>query len=72
MNGPLWRAVNENRTVGTFQRADEDGSLGITQEEAGKRLDNLMKRADRNKDGVITKADFRHGKKGGKGKKHRS
>ena len=43
-----------------------------TQEEAGKRLDNLMKRADRNKDGVITKADFRHGKKGGKGKKHRS
>ncbi|WP_421983650.1 EF-hand domain-containing protein [Roseibium sp.] len=69
--GPLWLAVNENRIVDMFQRADEDGSLGITQEEAGKRLDNLMKRADRNKDGVITKADFKGGKKGGKGKKHR-
>lgn len=69
--GPLWLAVNENRIVDMFQRADEDGSLGITQEEAGKRLDDLMKRADRNKDGVITKADFKHGKKGGKGKKHR-
>lgn len=70
--GPLWLAVNENRIVDMFQRADADGSLGITQEEAGKRLDNLMKRADRNKDGVITKADFKGGKKGGKGKKHRS
>ncbi|WP_299480866.1 EF-hand domain-containing protein [uncultured Roseibium sp.] len=69
--GPLWMAVNENRIVNMFQRADADGSLGITQEEAGKRLDNLMKRADRNKDGVITKADFKGGKKGGKGKKHR-
>ncbi|WP_305984166.1 EF-hand domain-containing protein [Roseibium sp. MMSF_3544] len=69
--GPLWLAVNENRIVDQFQRADADGSLGITQEEAGKRLDNLMNRADRNKDGVITKADFKGGKKGGKGKKHR-
>ena len=69
--GPLWLAVNDNRIVDMFQRADADGSLGITQEEADKRLDNLMKRADRNKDGVITKADFKGGKKGKKGKKHR-
>ena len=69
--GPLWLAVNDNRIVDMFQRADADGSLGITKEEADKRLDNLMKRADRNKDGVITKADFKGGKKGKKGKKHR-
>ncbi|MEO9527535.1 calcium-binding protein [Roseibium sp.] len=65
--GPLWLAVNENRVVGMFQKADADGSLGITAEEHDKRLDRLMERADRNKDGVITKADFKGGKKGGKG-----
>lgn len=66
---PLWLAVNENRIVDMFQKADADGSLGITAEEHDKRLDRLMERADRNKDGVITKADFKHGKKGkGKGK----
>ena len=77
--GPLWLAVNENRVVNMFQRADADGSLGITAEEHGKRMERLMDRADRNKDGVITKADFEKGKKGkkgadrgkGKGKKHR-
>jgi Ca2+-binding EF-hand superfamily protein len=69
---PLWMAINENRVVNMFQRADADGSLSITQEEPDKRLDRLMERADRNKDGVITKADFKKGKKGkGKGK-HRS
>lgn len=67
--GPLWLALNENRIVNMFQRADADGSLGITAEEHDKRLDKLMERADRNKDGVITKADFKGGKKGkGKGK----
>lgn len=62
--GPLWLALNENRIVNMFQRADADGSLGITAEEHDKRLDKLMDRADRNKDGVITKADFKGGKKG--------
>ena len=70
--GPMWLAVNENRIVDMFQRADADGSLGISAEEHGQRLDQLMERADRNGDGVITKADFKGGKKGkGKGKKHR-
>lgn len=72
--GPLWMAINENRVVNMFQRADADGSLGITKEEHDKRLDRLMERADRNKDGVITKADFKKGKKGKKGEgrgKHR-
>eukprot|EP00903_Cladosiphon_okamuranus_P001795 g1793.t1 len=67
--GPLWLALNDNRIVNMFQRADADGSLGITAEEHHTRLDKLMDRADRNKDGVITKADFKGGKKGkGKGK----
>jgi len=67
--GPMWMAVNENRIVDMFQRADADGSLGITAEEHDKQLDRVMERADRNKDGVITKADFKGGKKGkGKGK----
>jgi Ca2+-binding EF-hand superfamily protein len=64
--GPLWLAINENRIVDMFQRADADGSLGITAEEHDKRFSRLMDRADRNKDGVITKADFKGGKKGGK------
>ncbi|WP_269581347.1 EF-hand domain-containing protein [Roseibium sp. Sym1] len=67
--GPLWLAVNESRIVDRFQRADADGSLGITADEHDKRLDELMERTDRNRDGVITKADFQGGKKG-KGKGH--
>ncbi len=62
--GPLWLKGNETRIVDMFQRADEDGSLGITAEEHDKRLDRLMEHADRNKDGVITKADFRGGRNG--------
>ncbi|WP_323054694.1 calcium-binding protein [Roseibium salinum] len=71
--GPLWLEINEGRIVSMFQRADADGSLGITAEEHGKRLDGLMEHADRNKDGVITKADFKGGKNKGKGghKHHR-
>ncbi|WP_068413990.1 calcium-binding protein [Labrenzia sp. OB1] len=66
--GPLWLSLNENRVVDMFQRADADGSLGISADEHDKRLDKMMERADRNKDGVITKADFKGGKHGGKGK----
>jgi Ca2+-binding EF-hand superfamily protein len=67
--GPLWLALNENRIVDMFQRADADGSLGVSPDEHDQRLDRLMERADRNQDGVITKADFKGGKKG-KGKGH--
>ncbi|WP_428650099.1 EF-hand domain-containing protein [Roseibium sp.] len=73
--GPLWLAVNESRIVHMFQRADADGSLGITAEEAEKHMDRMMDHADRNRDGVITEADFKHGKRGWKhkgwGKHHR-
>jgi Ca2+-binding EF-hand superfamily protein len=65
--GPLWLAINENRVVDMFQRADADGSLGITAEEQKKQQDSMLERADRNNDGVITKADFRGGRKGGHG-----
>jgi Ca2+-binding EF-hand superfamily protein len=66
--GPLWLAINENRVVDMFQRADADGSLGITAEEQKQHQDRMLERADRNNDGVITKADFRGGRKGGHGK----
>ncbi|GAA0773007.1 calcium-binding protein [Roseibium denhamense] len=69
--GPLWTALNEQRIVKMFQRADADGSLGLTAEEHGRQADHLMERADRNKDGVISKADFSRsgkGKHGGHGK----
>lgn len=65
--GPLWLSINENRVVDMFQRADADGSLGITAEEQGKHQDRMLERADRNNDGVITKADFKGGRKGGHG-----
>ena len=62
--GPLWLAVNEARVVDMFQRADADGSLGITAEEQAKQQERMLERADRNNDGVITKADFRGGHRG--------
>ncbi|MGX1496315.1 Ca2+-binding EF-hand superfamily protein [Labrenzia sp. MBR-25] len=65
--GPLWLAINENRVVDMFQSADADGSLGITAEEQKKHQDRMLEHADRNNDGVITKADFRGGRKGGHG-----
>ena len=65
--GPLWLAMNENRVVDMFQRVDADGSLGITAEEQTKHQDRMLERADRNNDGVITKADFKRGRKGGHG-----
>lgn len=63
--GPLWLELNNQRIVHMFQRADADGSLGLTEEEAGRQLERMMERADRNGDGVITKADFKGGRKGG-------
>lgn len=69
--GPLWLAVSEDRVVRMFQRADEDGSLGISAEESETMSTQMFERADRNDDGVITKADFKRGKHGGrKGGRH--
>ena len=65
---PLWLAANDSRIVDMFQKADADGSLGITSEEHDKRAESLMEKADRNGDGVISKADFKRGKHGKKGK----
>lgn len=66
---PLWLAVNEERIVHMFQRADADGSLGISSEEHAEGTSKMMERADRNGDGVITKADFKRGMKGKWGKR---
>jgi len=66
--GPLWLAMNDARIVNMFQRADADGSLGITAEEQEQALSKMLNRADRNGDGVITKSDFKRGHKGKHGK----
>lgn len=62
---PLWLTINQDRVVDMFQRLDKDGSLGVSADEHGARMDRMMERADRNGDGVITEADFK-GPKGGK------
>lgn len=66
--GPLWLAMNDARIVNMFQRADADGSLGITAEEQEQALSKMLNRVDRNGDGVITKSDFKRGQKGKHGK----
>lgn len=66
--GPLWLAMNDARIVGMFQRADADGSLAVTKEEHEQAVTKMLDRADRNKDGVISKSDFRRGHKGKHGK----
>ncbi|MEP3045895.1 MAG: calcium-binding protein [Roseibium sp.] len=66
---PLWLALNDGRVVNMFQRVDADGSLGITKAEHDAHTSKMMDRADRNGDGVITKADFKRGKHGKHGKK---
>lgn len=66
--GPLWLAMNDARIVDMFQRADADGSLGITAEEQEQAMSKMLNRVDRNKDGVITKSDFKRGHKGKHGK----
>lgn len=64
---PLWLAVNDARIVDMFQRADADGSLAISAEERDQAKEQMLNRADRNGDGVISKADFKRGKKGKRG-----
>ncbi|WP_395174533.1 hypothetical protein [Roseibium alexandrii] len=66
--GPLWLAMNDARIVDMFQRADADGSLGITAEEQEQAMSKMLNRVDRNKDGVITKSDFKRSHKGKHGK----
>lgn len=60
----IWLTLNDKRIVRKFQRADKDGDLAISKEEHTDRVKNLVERMDRNGDGVITKADFKRGKKG--------
>lgn len=60
---PLWLEVNDGRIVRMFQRADADGSLGITAEEQEQALQPMLRRADRNGDGEISQADFQRGHK---------
>ena len=60
----VWLTVNDANVVRMFQREDADGSLALTAEEHGGPLNGFIDRHDRNDDGVVTKADFRSGKRG--------
>ncbi len=60
----IWLTINDGRIVRKFQKADKDGDLSITKAEQEERTKDLVERMDRNKDGVVTKADFKRGKKG--------
>lgn len=62
----IWLEVTKPHTVRMFQRLDQDGDLGLTQEEMAGPMANFVEDMDRNGDGVVTKADFRHGKRHGK------
>jgi Ca2+-binding EF-hand superfamily protein len=70
-NGPVdlagFRTIaaefKEPMYVRSFQRLDADGDLKVTQEEFFAPTAQMMKRMDRNNDGVITSADFKKMKK---------
>lgn len=59
----IWQEVTGPHTVRMFQKLDADGNLGLTREEIAGPMAGLVEKMDRNGDGVITKADFRHGKR---------
>ncbi|MBD8893997.1 EF-hand domain-containing protein [Roseibium litorale] len=59
----IWLEVTKPHTVRMFQRFDANGDLGLTQEEMAGPMADLVEDMDRNGDGVVTKADFRHGKR---------
>ncbi|MTH98382.1 EF-hand domain-containing protein [Roseibium sp. RKSG952] len=60
----IWMKVNDHRVVRMFQRLDKNGNLEITEQEFAAPYSNIVERLDRNHDGLVTKADFKGGKKG--------
>lgn len=62
----VWQDMNQERIVRGFQRYDTNGDLTITSEEYTEGNIDFVKKHDRNGDGVVTKADRRHGKQHGK------
>ncbi len=67
----VWQDMNSDRIVRGFQKLDADGDLKITQEEYSERTSDFVKQHDRNRDGVVTKADKKRGKHHGKRSEHR-
>lgn len=66
----IWMTINDQRVVRRFQKLDSNGDLAISAEENAARTSDLVKRLDRNGDGVVTKADMKRGKKGKGGWRH--
>ncbi|MGI9405321.1 MAG: EF-hand domain-containing protein [Hyphomicrobiaceae bacterium] len=55
----LWLEVRRRRMVRSFQRIDEDGDAAITIDEFLEPFSGVVKRLDRNEDGVLDKNDRR-------------
>jgi hypothetical protein len=68
----LWLEANRQRMVREFQRFDTDGDAKVTLDEYKKPLGNLVREADRNGDGALSRDDrpeprsmmMRHGRPG--------
>ncbi len=63
----LWLDFMRERMVDGFQRLDADGDGQVTLAEVNRPLGQMVRRMDRNEDGVIDRSDFKRGKWRGRG-----
>ncbi len=61
----VWLELSRPLMVRGFQRLDPDGDAAITEEELASRFGRIVERFDRNGDGVLTRQDRRHHRRGG-------
>ncbi|MEO4040077.1 hypothetical protein AAFN47_00545 [Hoeflea sp. CAU 1731] len=57
----VWSTMTDRMMVKAFQKIDIDGNLEVTAEEFSAPTKDIVKRFDRNGDGVLTKADRKAG-----------
>jgi Ca2+-binding EF-hand superfamily protein len=63
----LWLDAMRERMVDRFQDLDADGDAKVTAEEFKRPFAKMVRRMDRNEDGVIDRNDFRHHRDSGEG-----
>jgi Ca2+-binding EF-hand superfamily protein len=56
----LWLDAMRERMVDRFQALDADGDAKVTAEEFQRPFSKMVRRMDRNEDGVIDRGDFQH------------
>ena len=61
----VWLELSRPLMVRGFQRLDPDGDSAITEDELASRFGRIVERFDRNGDGVLTRQDRRHQRRGG-------